>query len=240
MSPGVVMSSEIPWMAWRRTSSAAANDSEIVICWSQTERRRSLGITIRVSTLVDSSSLAFTALIRRFAPSNEKGRVTTATVRAPSSWATLARTGAAPLPVPPPMPAVRKIMSIPRTISRKSSSDSSADCRPNSGFPPTPNPLLTLSPIRTRVSAWQRASAWASVFIPTNSTPEIRASTMRSTALQPAPPTPTTLIGGSPSKSSRFAIRSSFLCIPVGTATAGLAPLAIPSRLLAILSLVAS
>ena len=47
------------------------------------------------------------------AASNEKGLLTTATVSAPLSLATWAITGAAPVPVPPPMPTARKIMSAP-------------------------------------------------------------------------------------------------------------------------------
>ena len=44
----------------------------------------------------------------RRTPSKWNGLVTTPTVRMPSSRATLAMTGAAPVPVPPPMPAVTK------------------------------------------------------------------------------------------------------------------------------------
>jgi hypothetical protein len=64
-----------------------------------------------VSTLSRSSSVVFSATTRRFAPSNEKGLVTTPIVSAPTSRAISAITGAAPDPVPPPMPAVRKTMS---------------------------------------------------------------------------------------------------------------------------------
>ena len=46
-------------------------------------------------------------------PSNANGLVTTATVRMPISRAICAMTGAAPVPVPPPMPAVTKSMSAP-------------------------------------------------------------------------------------------------------------------------------
>ncbi len=49
----------------------------------------------------------------RCEPSNWKGLVTTPTVRTPSSRATRAMTGAAPVPVPPPMPAVMKAMCAP-------------------------------------------------------------------------------------------------------------------------------
>ena len=46
-------------------------------------------------------------------PSKSKGLVTTPTVRMPRSRAMRAITGAAPVPVPPPMPAVMKTMCEP-------------------------------------------------------------------------------------------------------------------------------
>ena len=54
-------------------------------------------------------------------PSKANGRVTTPTVSAESSFASSAMTGAAPVPVPPPLPAVTKIMSAPLSASRSSS-----------------------------------------------------------------------------------------------------------------------
>ena len=62
----------------------------------------------------------------RFLPSKGKGLVTTATVRIPSSRAISATTGAAPVPVPPPMPAAIKIMSDPLIAARIFSRSSSA------------------------------------------------------------------------------------------------------------------
>ena len=47
--PGTVMSSEIPWMPWRRTSSAILNDSFRLARLSMICSKRSLGITMRVS-----------------------------------------------------------------------------------------------------------------------------------------------------------------------------------------------
>ena len=49
----------------------------------------------------------------RFEPSNWNGLVTTPTVRTPSSRAACAMIGAAPVPVPPPMPAVMKHICAP-------------------------------------------------------------------------------------------------------------------------------
>ncbi len=208
MSPGIVISSEMPWMPWRSTSSAIWNDSATVVVWSQTASRRSLGITISVSTSDLSASMPRSAWSRRLAPSKANGFVTTPTVSAPTFCATCAMIGAAPVPVPPPMPAVMNTISEPLRASFSSSRDSSAASRPLSGSLPAPSPFVTASPIRIWVSASQRVSACWSVFTPTNSTPPIRASIMRSTALQPPPPMPTTLIGGSPSM-SYFIMRSS-------------------------------
>jgi hypothetical protein len=58
------------------------------------------------------------------------GFVTTATVRMPSSFASCATTGAAPVPVPPPMPAVMNSMSAPSMTSCMRSRSSIAACRP--------------------------------------------------------------------------------------------------------------
>ena len=52
------------------------------------------------------------AFIRR-EPSNPNGLVTMPTVSAPSSRAMRATIGAAPVPVPPPSPAVMNTMSAP-------------------------------------------------------------------------------------------------------------------------------
>ena len=51
--------------------------------------------------------------LRRREPSKPNGLVTMPTVSAPSSRAMRATTGAAPVPVPPPSPAVMKTMSEP-------------------------------------------------------------------------------------------------------------------------------
>ena len=53
----------------------------------------------------------------RFGPSMPNGFVTTATVRMPISFASCATTGAAPVPVPPPKPAVMNSMSAPSMTS---------------------------------------------------------------------------------------------------------------------------
>src|ERR1700730_16051829 len=107
-------------------------------------------------------------------PSNANGLVTTATVSAPSSLASEATTGADPLPVPPPSPAVMKTMSEPSSASMIFSVSSRAALRPTSGLAPAPSPLVILAAM--------------------NSTPSTLARIMRFTALHPPPPTPMTLI----------------------------------------------
>ena len=67
-------------------------------------------------------------------PSNLNGRVTTATVRMPRLFAISAMTGAAPVPVPPPMPAVMNSMSAPSIMLAMRSRSSIAASRPISGL----------------------------------------------------------------------------------------------------------
>ena len=81
----------------------------------------------------------------RWVPSNANGRVTTPTVSAPISFLAIsAITGAAPVPVPPPSPAVTKTMSAPFSASLISSRDSAAAPWPTSGLAPAPRPLVEL------------------------------------------------------------------------------------------------
>ena len=61
---------------------------------------------ISVSTAFCRSVMPVSATFIRRPPSKWNGLVTTPTVRMPISRAALAMTGAAPVPVPPPMPAV--------------------------------------------------------------------------------------------------------------------------------------
>ena len=73
--------------------------------------------------------------------------MTTATVSAPSSLASDATTGAAPVPVPPPRPAVTNTMSAPSSRSMIFSVSSSAACRPTAGSEPAPSPLVIFEPM---------------------------------------------------------------------------------------------
>src|SRR6185436_12786993 len=127
-------------------------------------------------------------------PSNSNGLVTTPIVSAPCSRALAATIGAAPDPVPPPRPAVTNTRSAPATALPIHSASSWAARRPTSGSPPEPSPPVVASPIRIFRSAVERRRAWASVLKPTKLTGWIPALTIRSTALLPPPPTPTTRI----------------------------------------------
>ena len=102
--------------------------------------------------------------------------------------------GAAPVPVPPPIPAVIKTISDPSNKSVISSRVSSADLCPTSGLPPAPSPLVSFSPIWTFVSALHLFRACLSVLTAINCTPFKSASIILLTALQPPPPTPMTLM----------------------------------------------
>ena len=69
------------------------------------------------------------------------------TVRMPISWAVLAMTGAAPVPVPPPMPAVMNTILV--LVARRalmSSALSRAARSPISGLAPAPKPSVRLWP----------------------------------------------------------------------------------------------
>ncbi len=87
-------------------------------------------------------------------PSKVKGRVTTPIVNAPTSFATSATTGAPPVPVPPPNPAVINTKSAPSKEWAISSRDSSAAFCPIAGFPPAPSPRVNFCPTCKRFSAF--------------------------------------------------------------------------------------
>ena len=75
-----------------------------------------------------------------------KGFVTTATVRIPLSFAASAITGIAPVPVPPPIPAVKNTISAPSIASSIRLRSSCAACFPISGFVPAPKPCVNSEP----------------------------------------------------------------------------------------------
>ena len=157
-----------------------------------------MAMTMSTSTSSRSRSTAASACFRRFIPSKPNGLHTTPTVSAPASRAIRATSGAAPDPVPPPIPAVTSTMSWPPTHARMSASLSSAAPCPTSGLPPAPRPRVLSAPSCTVVGASASVSACVSVFMHTNSTPESGVGpstcTIRLTVFEPPPPMPTTLM----------------------------------------------
>ena len=149
---------------------------------------------MRVSTSCLRLSMPLSAWAERRLPSKANGLVTTPMVSAPWALAMRATTGAPPVPVPPPSPAVTNTMSAPLRTSSSSSAWSSAAWRPTSGLEPAPRPRVSSRPTSSLTSASEASRAWASVFTAMNSTPLRLASIMRLTALTPPPPIPTTLI----------------------------------------------
>src|ERR1700733_579194 len=114
------MMSEIPCTPCRSTSSAIRKLSKNPASFA-TASSFSFGITITVSTDSSSSCIPRSACIIRRFPSNANGRVTTAIVNAPISLASEAITGAAPVPVPPPSPAVKPLNNLVRILKRSTS-----------------------------------------------------------------------------------------------------------------------
>src|SRR3972149_5290470 len=225
MSPGTRMRSEMPWTAWSNTVSATLKASSSGVPRSTTARSRSLGMVMSVSTTPRSSASPASACCARRRPSNEKGLVTTATVRMPSSFATAATTGAEPVPVPPPRPAVTKTMSAPWRICLICSRSSWAALRPTSGSEPAPSPFVSRAPSWIFVRAGEARSACTSVLAMMNSSPVKRAAIIRFTALEPPPPRPITLIlAPSRSSSSSNIGRRPFPCSIRGLLHLGWAP----------------
>ena len=171
MSPGMVIRSVMPCTPCRSTSSAILKALTIDVFSLETVSRRSLGMTMRVSTFSFRLWIPCSAWTERRRPSKANGRVTTPMVSAPRPLAISATTGAAPVPVPPPLPAVMKTMSAPFSASSISSRCSSAASRPTSGSLPAPRPRVSWRPMSSLRSASLIRSAWASVLTAMNSTP---------------------------------------------------------------------
>src|SRR5882724_235772 len=192
--PVTVMREEMPWVACSSTSSAFLSASWNGMPLPTTASSRSFGTTTMVSTCLRISAIPISAWRIRLRPSNRKGLVTMPMVSAPRSRAICEMTGAAPVPVPPPMPHVMNTRSAPCRPCRTSSRFSSMAWRPISGRAPAPRPRVSFFPICTFTSALLLSKACASVFTEMNSTPWRPSSTMRFRALPPPPPTPTTFI----------------------------------------------
>ena len=209
ISPGMVIISEIPCTPERNTSSAIRNASWTGVCSLIAWSSLSLGIIIKVSTWLCNPLIPSSAWFVRRRPSKVKGRVTTPTVKAPISLATSATMRAAPVPVPPPIPAVINTRSAPSSAIAISSRDSSAAFWPMAGLPPAPSPRVSFWPSWIRRVASECDRACASVFIVQNSMPSISLAIIRLTALLPPPPTPITLMRAALLKVISSDIRSS-------------------------------
>ena len=145
------------------------------------------------STKFVNCSMPALADLLRLPPSNLNGVVTTATVKTSISFAIRAMTGAAPVPVPPPMPAVMNTISEFSSKVRIASSSLSAASRPTSGLAPAPKPRLLFAPSCNLCGTVRRSRACLSVLAQINVTPLIPCCTICSTALPPPPPTPNTV-----------------------------------------------
>ena len=87
-----------------------------------------------------------------------------ATVKIPISFAAFAMTGAAPVPVPPPIPAAINNISLPAITSLIISIDSSAALLPTFGSPPAPKPPAVFCPRIILFGVFDKERACLSVF----------------------------------------------------------------------------
>ena len=85
--------------------------------------------------------------------------MTTATVKIPNSFAISAITGLAPVPVPPPKPAVINNISVSDIAFAIASLLSFADALPIPGSIPAPRPLVVSIPICIFVATWDCAKS---------------------------------------------------------------------------------
>jgi len=149
-------------------------------------------MTSRASTFLLISSTPSSAWSIFLWPSQRNGMVTMPTVRMSISLATLAMSGAAPVPVPPPIPAVMNTILVPSfsmfwISDRLSSVASLAFCgRFPAPKPSCPNCILT--------GTGDSSSALQSVLHTTNATSWMPSLHMWFTAFPPPPPTPITLM----------------------------------------------
>ena len=194
--PAIFTRSEIPRAALLSVSSALAKASETVKSL-YTSMRRWLLMTRRASTLSRICLTPSSAWRILAVPSKRKGMVTIPIVSRPACMAILPMTGAAPVPVPPPIPAVMKTMRVSPSMraSRIACSLSRAASLARSGLAPAPRPLVTVGPIVILSTTGLRSRAWVSVLHRRKDTPGTEPLVhIFVTALPPPPPTPTTLM----------------------------------------------
>ena len=136
------MTSAIPRAAVESTSSALEKPA-LNPRLPYTSRSLLLLMITNESTTFLNFSIPLCACVFLIFPSNWNGIVTIPTVRISSSLAILAIIGAAPVPVPPPIPAVMNtIFVLVFSIARISSKLSTAAFSPISGFAPAPSPSV--------------------------------------------------------------------------------------------------
>ena len=99
-----------------------------------------------MSTFFFTSSRPCNAKFILFVPSKLNGVDTIATVTIPNFLAILAITGKAPVPVPPPKPAVKNNIFVFLSSSEIKSILSSAASLPIDGSAPAPKPLVFSNP----------------------------------------------------------------------------------------------
>ena len=185
----------MPRTPWSRTSSAILKALTMDVLSLETVSRRSLGMTMRVSTFSLRIWMPFSACMARRRPSKVNGRVTTPMVSAPRPLAISANTGAAPGAGAPTLAggdedhvgALEGLLDLGPVLL-------GGHARPTSGSLPAPRPRVSWRPMSSLRSASLISSAWASVLAAMNSTLRSPESIMRLTALTPPPPTPTTLM----------------------------------------------
>ena len=168
-------------------SKASSTESSLYISLSF-----SLLITSRASTCLLISSTPSSAWSIFLSPSQRNGIVTMPIVRMSISLAVCAMIGAAPVPVPPPIPAVMNTILVPSfSMALMSSMLSSAALRARAGRFPAPRPSL---PSCSFTGTGESFNAWLSVLHSTNVTSCMPSRYMWFTALPPPPPTPITLM----------------------------------------------
>ena len=186
--PCFVIKSEIPFIPIFKTPFASLKAFIREIFIPGISNNLSFGIAINVSTFSLKLLIPVAALFFFNGPSKLNGFVTMATVKIPIAFATSAIIGDAPVPVPPPIPAVMNNISVPSNTSFIFSSDSFAAILPFSGSAPAPIPR----PKSTFTGAWDLSKSCWSVLIAIKSTLVILLSIISFIAFPPAPPTPTT------------------------------------------------
>ena len=146
------------------------------------------------STYFFNFSIPASACAIRFLPSQLKGLVTKAIVKIPKSLAICATTGAAPVPVPPPIPAVINNISVLSRALVICSLTSNAAFSPIFGSAPHPSPFVVSTPNCNLFGTSLQLNTCKSVFINQKSTPASLAWNILFTAFPPPPPTPATFI----------------------------------------------